>query len=55
MLRVALPAALRAALPSAVQAYIEEEVEAEGVLEVLHEDWPGGARYRYGLYTGTAR
>src|SRR5881296_1586580 len=48
-LRVALPAALRASLPPAVQASVEEEVELEGVLDVLHEDWPTGSVYRYFL------
>src|SRR5881296_546975 len=54
-LRVAMPAALRASLPSAVQASIEEEVELEGVLAVLHEDWPTGGRYLYFLETQTER
>ena len=29
---------LRAALPPAVQGYVEQEVDVEGVLEILHED-----------------
>jgi hypothetical protein len=49
VLRVAVPAAIRAGLPPAVQTYVEEEVEIEGVLEFLIEDWPTGARYLYFL------
>lgn len=49
VLRLAVPAGLRAALPPAVQAYVEEETALEGVLLVLHEDWPTGGRYRYFL------
>jgi MG2 domain-containing protein len=49
VLRVAVPAHLRASLPPAVQDYIEEEVELEGVLEILHEDSDTGSRYLYFL------
>ena len=49
VLRVAVPAGARAALPPAVQPYIEEEVEVDGVLEVLHEDRAKGSRYLYFL------
>src|SRR5881296_189299 len=55
VLRVALPAALRASLPPAVQASVEEEVDLDGVLEVLHEDRPTGSRYLYFLETQTER
>jgi hypothetical protein len=47
VLRVAVPASLRVGLPPVVQAYLEEEVEIEGVLEVLHEDRDHGSRYLY--------
>jgi hypothetical protein len=49
VLRLAVPAHLRASLPPAVQDYVEEEVELEGVLEVLHEDSNTGSRYLYFL------
>jgi hypothetical protein len=55
VLRVALPAALRAALPPAVKAYVEEEVDVEGVLEVLHEDGHAGSRFFYFLDTAAER
>ena len=55
VLRVALPPALRASLPPAVQALVEEEVEAEGDLEILHEDRAAGSRYVYALELGGRR
>ena len=55
VLRVALPAALRSRLPSSVRPYIEREAALEGVLLVLHEDWPGGGRYRHLLDTTSGR
>jgi hypothetical protein len=55
VLRVTVPAHLRASLPLAVQASVEEEVEVEGVLEVLHEDRTDGSRYLYFLETVTSR
>ena len=55
VLKVALPASLRAGLPPPVQAFVEEEVEIEGVLEVLHEDRDSGSRYLYFLQTATER
>jgi hypothetical protein len=55
VLRVALPAALRAALPSAVKAYVEEEVDVEGVLEIVHEDGRTASRYLYVLKTAVER
>src|SRR2546428_5444615 len=55
VLRVALPADLRAGLPAAVQALVEEELEAEGELEVLHEDRAVGSRYLYVLKTARQR
>jgi hypothetical protein len=55
VLRVALPPGLRQSLPPAVQALVEEEVELEGDLEVLHEDWAAGSRYVYVLDVGGRR
>ena len=49
VLRLAIPAHLRAALPPAVQAHVEEEVDLDGHLEVLHEDWTQGSRYLHFL------
>ncbi len=49
VLRVALPGALRGRMPSAVQPYLEKEAALEGILLVLHEDWPPAGRYRYFL------
>jgi Bacterial Ig domain/Gametolysin peptidase M11 len=49
VLRVALPAAIRASLPPAVQAYVEEEVEVEGELEVMYEDYDQDSRLLYFL------
>lgn len=54
-LRVALPSSVLAALPPQARAYVEEEAELEGTLEILHEDWPEGGRYRYGLQTASVR
>jgi len=55
VLRVALPAAVRSTLPSTVWPYIEQEAALEGVVLVLHEDWPGGGRYRHFLDTKSGR
>lgn len=49
VLRAAVPAGFRASLPPAVQAYVEEEIDAEGELEILHEDRDPGSRYLYFL------
>lgn len=51
MLRVAVPAGIRAGLPPAIRALTEEEIEAEGTLEILHEDRDHGSRYHYVLHT----
>ncbi len=55
VLRVAVPAGLRTAFPPTVQAYVEEQVQVEGVLEVLHEDRNTGSRYLYFLDAGGQR
>ena len=55
VLRLTLPADLRASLPPAVQALVEEELEAEGELEVLHEDRDVGSRFVYFLKTARRR
>ena len=49
VLRAAVPADFRASLPPAVRAYVEEEIDAEGELEILHEDRDPGSRYLYFL------
>jgi hypothetical protein len=55
VLRVALPAALRSRLPSTVRPYVEQQTALDGVLLVLHEDGPGGGRYRHFLDTTSGR
>src|SRR5439155_23760133 len=55
VLRVALPAHLRAGLPPEVQALVEEEVEIEGELEVLHEDYENSGRYLFFLHSAAER
>jgi hypothetical protein len=55
VLRVAVPAGFRAGLPPAVHADVEEEVDLDGVLEVLHEDHPTESRYLYFLEASGAR
>jgi hypothetical protein len=55
VLRLALPVVIRDSLPPAVQAYIEEMVELTGELEVLHEDYANGGRYRYFLQAAGKR
>src|SRR5947208_11631371 len=49
VLRLALPQDVRASLPPSVRAKVEDEVELEGVVEVLHEDRASGSRYLYFL------
>ena len=55
VLDVSLPAAIRSRMPSSVALYLEQDVEVDGTLEILHEDWPIGARYRYFLYSPRGR
>ena len=55
VLRVAIPAAVRTSLPPTVQAYVEEEVEGEGELEVLYEDYDTQSRLLYFLKTDSER
>jgi hypothetical protein len=55
VIRLAVPASTRAALPSAVQAYIEQEVDIEGMLEVMYEDHENHSRLLYYLETGVER
>lgn len=55
VLRVAVPTSLRASLPSAVQGAVEEEVDLDGVLEVLHEDHKTGSRSLYFLEVSGTR
>lgn len=52
---VAAQGTLRAAIPAPVRQYLEEEVELEGVLEVLVEDRDTGSWYLYFLQTATER
>jgi hypothetical protein len=49
VLQAAVSADVRAGLPPEVQAYVEEEIDAEGELEILHEDRDPGSRYLYFL------
>ncbi len=50
VLRAAIPGGLRAGLSLEVQPYVEEEMDAEGELEVLHEDrHDENSRYIYFL------
>ena len=51
----ALPAAIRSTLPSVVASYLEKDADLQGTLEILHEDWPAGGRYRYYLHSGQIR
>lgn len=47
--QLALPANFRGSLPAEVQPHVEQEVEVEGMLQVLHEDRDHGSRYLYFL------
>jgi hypothetical protein len=49
VIRLAVPASARAALPPAVQPYIEQEVDIEGKLEVMYEDYDQHSRLLYHL------
>lgn len=55
VLDLALTASQRAAMPRALDAHLESDARIEGELEILHEDWPGGGRYRYALRHGGRR
>ena len=55
VIRLAVPAGTRAALPPAVQAYIEQEVDIEGMLEVMYEDHDDHSRLLYYLETAGER
>ena len=55
VLRLVLPGTLRSSLPASVRAHVEEELDIEGVLEILHEDRHDGSRYHYGLQTATGK
>jgi hypothetical protein len=55
VIRLAVPASTRAALPPAVQAYIEQEVDIEGTLEVIDEDYEQYNRLLYYLETAGER
>ena len=55
VIRLAVPATTRAALPSAVQAYIEQEIDIEGNLEVMYEDYDQHSRLLYHLETAEER
>lgn len=48
-LKLALPKKLRDAMPATVKPQVEEETEAEGRVEVLHEDYVNWSQYRYVL------
>jgi gametolysin peptidase M11 len=55
VLRLVLSGTLRSSLPASVRAHVEEELDIEGVLEILHEDRHDGSRYHYGLETATGK
>lgn len=55
VLRVAVPATIRAGLSLDVRDFVEQEVEVEGMLEILHEDRTDGSRYLYFLEAVTSR
>ena len=55
MLRVAVPSDLRASMPLEVQPYIEQEIEIEGELEVMYEDYDKESRLRYFVKTAHER
>jgi hypothetical protein len=55
VIRLAVAASTRAALPPAVQAYIEQEVDIEGTLEVIDEDYEEYSRLLYYLETAGER
>jgi hypothetical protein len=52
---LALPASTRAALPASVQAYIEQEIDLEGTLELIDEDYADHSRQHYFLKTKESR
>jgi len=55
LLRVALPDDRRAGLPGFVKDDVEQQVEVEGELEVMYEDWEDGSRLSYWLNVGGER
>ena len=55
ILRLAVPAGIRAAFPVEAQRVIEREVEAEGVLQVIHVDMPGKEVDHYWYFLKTAQ
>src|SRR3990172_1233385 len=52
-LRLAMTKESRSKLALQVQALIEREITVTGQLEILHEDWPDGARYYWSLKNGS--
>src|SRR3990172_7471588 len=48
-LRLAMTKESRSKLALQVQALIEREITVTGKLEILHEDWPDGARYYWSV------
>jgi hypothetical protein len=55
VLRVALPFNVRATVPAAARAIVEENSEAEGEIEILHEDFDSGSRNYYFLHSDGRR
>jgi Gametolysin peptidase M11 len=55
VLRFVLSGTIRSSLPASVRDHVEEEVDLEGVLEILHEDRHDGSRYHYGLQTASGK
>src|SRR3990172_337113 len=52
-LRLAMTKESRSKLALQVQALIEREITVTGKLEILHEDWPDGARYYWFVKNGS--
>lgn len=49
VLRMALPEDMRASMPSKIRDYIEQQVDVEGEMEVMYEDWEDGSRLHFSL------
>jgi hypothetical protein len=55
VLAAALPSHIRKTLPEKLQSYFEEEVQLDGELEVIYEDYETEARLRHFLKSGDKR
>src|SRR3990172_1339640 len=52
-LRLAMSKEMRSKLPAQLQGLVEYEIKVTGTLEILHEDWPDGARYYWFVKNGS--